>query len=352
MKKHCLFALVTIMLFLFTLPISTATPYWAKPGVYIEYTAKRYNPYIESQVNRGIKPELVTTASLLYFRNGTYYWVDCHNDTLIKFKILTERGEYLTMGVLLNLKNVTIKFEAQNGTQISAFWNSADVISTSKRVLADGKVSVKVKLRSLRIFGEYRIRKKDGMVFGMNGTPYGHTFIWMENVSPNITLVTFPMYNWSATVKSVSPDNQRGLITYYGLFQPPIVTVAVIGPPFKIPGKIEFTTVTPDSLRYDPSTGLVLNIGSVGVALVPDLAAIGIPFASFTDEYYQFKVQNEQENNYLYPTGLVFYDTNAEFQKVQEIPFSKARTIWKYVFWTSIVFLSFVVLKRSFGWPK
>jgi hypothetical protein len=336
-----------MILILLTLPSSTATPYWVKPGIYVEYAAKRYDPYIENQVSLGTRPDLITTASLLYIRNGTSYWIDCYNDTTIKFRVFRKENGYFIVGVVVDLKNVTIKFEVPRDGHVTPFWDSADVLSISRKVLSDGTVGVKVKLRSLRILEDYKIRERDGVVIGPDGTIYGHTFLWMENVSPNSTLVVLPQYHWNATVIGVSPENQKGLMTYYRIFDPPIVMVMAMGPPLVIPKRLEFSTNTPEGLMYDPSTELVLDIGSVGIAIVPDLAAISIPFATFTDEYYQFKIQHHKGGNVKYPTGLILYDTNAGFQRAQQEPFPKPKTPTEYCFYASIIFLGAVIARKE-----
>ncbi|WP_456395846.1 hypothetical protein [Thermococcus sp.] len=351
MKGYRLWALVVII-FLYALPISTATPYWVKPGVYIEYIAQRYDPYIETQISHGTKLESVTTASILYFRNGTEYWVDSYNDTLIKFKILGESGEYFVVGVIIELKNVTIKFSLHNGTSAPAFWESTDMLSTSKRVSADGEVSVKVKLRSLRIFGEYRIRKRDGMVFGIDGRPYGHTFLWINpNETPkgNDTFVVLPTLNWTMKVERVSAMDKPKK-TYYGEFGPPTAILSLMGPPLVIKGRLEFTTQTPGGICYDPATGMVLSPTTLSILISPDLAAIGIPFASFMDE----RVAYDQmvKGNPMWAGLLPLYDTNAEFQRVEEVPFSKAKTPWKYAFYIALTVLGVIAGTRGRGLPK
>ncbi|WP_457750473.1 hypothetical protein [Thermococcus sp.] len=347
MEKYHLWTLVMVI-FLFTLPISTAAPYWVKPGVYIEYTATRYDPYIESQVSQGIRPELVTTASILYFRNGAIYWVDCHNDTTIKFKILEEKEGYLTVGVRIDMSNVTVKVSVPSGENLSPIWEQNEVIKVETIPIPgnSGTREYKVYLRSLRIEGVYRIRESDGAVFSLNGTYYGHTFLWIDpNSIPreNETFVVFPTLNWTMKVEKVSVRD-KPTKTYYGKFGPPVATLSLLGPPLVMKGIVEFTTQTPESLRYDPSTGMVISPTTMSILISPDLAAIGIPFASFTDERVAYNLEVKKDISWA---GLLpLHDTNAEFQEVQKVPFSKARTVWEYLFLGSLAMLGAVLSVR------
>ncbi len=119
--------------------------------------------------------------------------------------------------------------------------------------------------------------------------------------------------------------------TYYGKFGSPVATLSLLGPPLAVKGIVEFTTQTPVDLRYDPSTGMVLSLTTISILISPDLAAIGIPFASFTDERVAYSQMVEKKGS-LWAGLLPLYDTNAEFQKVQKVPFLKAQTPWEYLF--------------------
>ena len=340
---------VLLMIFLLvtlTLPLSSATPYWAKPGVYIEYAALRYEPYIQHQASAGTSPELVRTAFLTYLHNGTLYRIYAYNDTHIRFRILDEKDGYLTVGVRIEMKNVTVKVSVPSGENLSPIWEQSEVIKVEAPHTPTGsKVrEYKVHLRSLSIVGVYRIRESDGAVFSVNGTYYGHTFLWIDpDATPkeNGTFVVIPSLNWTMKVKGVS-SRDEATKTYYGEFGPPVSTLSLIGPPLVMEGVVEFTTETWGYIRYDPATGMVLSPTTLSVLISPDLSAVGIPFAAFTDERVAYDY--EVNRNYVWAGLLPLYDTNAEFQVGEEVPFSRPGTKLKYVFYGSLALFGLAVV--------
>jgi hypothetical protein len=85
---------------------------------------------------------------------------------------------------------------------------------------------------------------------------------------------------------------------------------------------------------------MVLSPTLLSILISPDLAAIGIPFASFTDERVAYT--QIVERNFAWAGLLPLYDTNAEFQGVERVPFSKANTPGRYAFLASLVVLGAV----------
>ena len=211
--RRTLKAAVLAVLILLELPVTVATPYWVRPGVYIEYAALRYEPYIQYQASAGTSPELVRTASLAYLHNGTLYRIYAYNDTHIRFRILDEKDGYLTVGVRIEMKNATVTVSVPIGESLSPIWEQSEVIKVE--ALHTPTVSkvreYEVHLRSLSIVGVYRIRESDGAVFSTNGTYYGHTFLWIDPDKPpteNETFVVLPSLNWTMKVKK-PPQGMR-----------------------------------------------------------------------------------------------------------------------------------------------
>jgi len=325
-----------------------AAPYWVKPGVYIEYVVTRYDPYIQYQASAGTSPELVRTAFLTYLHNGNLYRIYAYNDTHIRFRILDEKDGYLTVGVCIEMKNVTVKVSVPKGKNLSPIWERSEVIKVEAlhTPMSSEVREYEVHLRSLSILGVYRIRESDGGVFSVNGTYYGHTFLWIGPDNPpkeNETFVVLPTLNWTMKVKKVSSVDEAKK-TYYGEFGPPVSTLSLVGPPLVINGVVEFTTETWGFIRYDPATGMVLSPTTLSVLISPDLSAVGIPFAAFTDERVAYDY--EVNRNYVWAGLLPLYDTNAEFQRVEKVLFPKPKTKLKYVFYGSLVVFGLVAIVR------
>ena len=343
-KSKVLLVLLTLLLYQFSYVI--AAPYWVKPGVYIEYAALRYEPYIQYQASTGTSPELVTTALLSYLHNGNLYRIYAYNDTYVRFRILDEKDGYLTVGVRIEMKNVTVEAIVPLGRNLTPIWERSEVIKVEALPTPIGsKVrEYDIFLHHLSIVGVYRIRASDGAVFSMNGTYYGHTFLWIDPDKPpkgNETFVVLPALNWTMKVEHVySMDNATK--TYYGKFGPPVSILSIIGPPLVIKGVVEFTTNTPGYIYYDPTTGLVLSPTTLPMLISPDLSAVGIPFAVFNDERAAYDCEVKR---YCPWAGLLLlYDTNAEFQQAKEVPFPKPKTPVEYVFYGSLTLLGLVIV--------
>ncbi|WP_054840423.1 hypothetical protein [Thermococcus sp. JCM 11816] len=215
---------------------------------------------------------------------------------------------------------------------------NVSIAYTSKSVGKEGKVGIPYYV----ISGLYLIRKNDSSVFDLNGTFYGHTILWVDpgGDSPreNQTFMILPgANNWKAHVKSLGSMDVR-LNTYFGPFGPPVSTIRLVGGDPQLPGGVEMTPAFRTSIVYDPSTGLVfVPPSTLPVAMFPDLAAIGIHFALFTDQKGMYTREHDKATNW--PSGILLYDTNAQFQEVETVPFSEAGTPTKYVFYASLLLL-------------
>ncbi len=363
MRKAIPSMLVTMFILIGSLHSALAAPYWVKPGVYIEYIAKRYDPYFP--LVTGARPEQIHTAEIFLEVNGTLFKISAHNDTRVRFEFLNEERGYLTVRATIEMTNVTLQSTFLNNiSKYPVFWNPEDVISEELIPNPDygflDCVWLRVQLNKLNIFGIYQIRVRDGAVFDRNGNYYGHTFLWIEPGDPPMTNETFSIRgNVTNTVWKTGNLN-RPLMTYYGKFGPPLFSVMLTTENFKLSQRIDDNrnyTLLEVSFGgpsgggiYDPFTGIAIYPTAVGAAPYADFYAIGIRWAVFEDELGAYRAMKEKDSLWL--SGLVLYDTNAEFQKVQEVPFSKAQTPLRYMFWVSLVLLGSIVVTRGWRRPK
>ncbi len=58
---------------------------------------------------------MIRTAFLVYIVHNTSYRIYAYNDTYVKFKVLSEKGGYLTVGVRIRMSNVTVKVTVPAG---------------------------------------------------------------------------------------------------------------------------------------------------------------------------------------------------------------------------------------------
>ncbi len=342
--------LFTISLLVFP---AYAYPYWVKPGVYVKYAALSYEPYVQYMESQGVK-ERPMTMILFYNHSGALFNIHATGDVFLTFKIERDNGTHFEVAFRLTAHNVTVDVVLENGTDLPTFWNESEVVSFSAReAWWPGGVEYKIVLKSLEITGSYYIRKRDGVVIGRDGRTYGHTFLWYdptENLegSPyvNLTPVAPPFY-LNGTI-----GIDKELVTYYGTFGPPIGRIVLVQ---RNPGPIQVCfsagnrRVCPfgtggheivGGFTYDPDSGITL----AGDMLVPptDIRATGVVYALFSDLkgcYF-----NEVKEDYsVYPV-LQLYDTNAEFQVGEEVPFSRPGTKLKYVFYGSLVLFGLAVV--------
>ncbi|KUH34106.1 hypothetical protein APY94_03310 [Thermococcus celericrescens] len=125
--RRALKAAVLTLLMLLEPPLTIATPYWVKPGVYIEYAAHRYDPYFP--LVTGARPEMVRTAMLIYSVNGTLFRIEAHNDTRVRFEFLGMEDGFLLVRGTIEMENVTVTSIGLNSTKFPKFWDDGDVIS-------------------------------------------------------------------------------------------------------------------------------------------------------------------------------------------------------------------------------
>lgn len=115
LKRKGFVLLTAFLLAMLPLSLSSAAPYWVKPGVYIEYAAMRYDPYIQYKISQGTSPKLIRTAYITYIHNGTLYRIRVYDDVHVRFRVLEEKNGYLTVGVRIEMRNVTLGVSVPKG---------------------------------------------------------------------------------------------------------------------------------------------------------------------------------------------------------------------------------------------
>ena len=361
--RRTLKAAVLAVLILLELPVTAATPYWVKPGVYIEYAAHRYDPYFS--LVTGARPDMINTAMLIYSVNGTLFRIEAHNDTRVRFEFLGVKEGFLKVRGIIEMENVTVTSIGLNSTEFPKFWDSGDVISEKLEKSHDvgflDCVWLVVNLRKLTLAGEYRIRLNDSAVLGMNGTYYGHTFLWVDTSNPPKTGTIFSKAGTFEIAFSALRSINRSMMTYYGQFGPPLValftnfTRGEVSFAQRIDSGRKYMLMDISlhgpgpSLIYDPSTGIAVYPNPMSMAPYADFMAMGILWAEFVDEKAAYRMMAEKDDSWGY--GLVLYDTNADFEATEEVQFPRPETPSEYAYYASLgllvlMFVLTVVRKR------
>ncbi|NJE48175.1 hypothetical protein [Thermococcus sp. 9N3] len=359
---HLLGVTMIFLLILTGMEAVTAAPYWVKPGVYIEYIAERYDPYIQYLNGKGYVSNISKATSVIFYEyNGTVFRILTLNDTKIRFRVLEISNNLATIGVRIELNNVSILTLVKKNTTPPKFWDvgTSDVIIEPPHdpSIPEDMVWYKIFTKRAVITGVYKLRLNDSAVFDLNGKFYGHTGLWYqatEDWNPSLPFIVEPG-NVSYYIQKTG-SWKRSFWTPYGTFGPPVGvlnleskggTIEVsIGRIFKIFER----TVSPNStstVLFDPNSGIIIGHSPTEFTF-PDLQAIGVIFGFFNDQRGAYL--NQVKRDYSTWSGLLLYGTNAKFQKVQKITFSKVQTPLSYTFWVSLVLLGSIVAAR--GWGK
>ncbi|CAI1493393.1 MULTISPECIES: hypothetical protein [Thermococcus] len=357
MRKAIPSMLVTMFILIGSFHSALAAPYWVRPGVYIEYIAKRYDPYFPLVV--GARPEQIHTAEIFIKINGTIFEVYANNDTRVIFKFLSVQNGYLTVETRIEMENVTIVSMGLKNSTFPEFWDRNEVISTSIEPSHDAGFLdcqwLKVKLGHLTLSGKYLIRLSDGAVFDMEGRYYGHTALWVDpSRLPESNETFFKFGSVVSKVYNVSPIDQK-MMTYFREFGPPLIGISRTLEGFNVTQELgdgrKFTLlelhVQGPAIYgiYDPSSGLCLYPSTWVLTLLPDFGAIGIVFAVFTDELSAYRVQKEHSK--LWGSGLVLYRTNIGATETEKVSFSGEGTPLEYAFCASLILLGVILITRE-----
>ncbi|MDK2913534.1 MAG: hypothetical protein PWQ79_449 [Thermococcaceae archaeon] len=329
-------------MFLFVSPVY-ALPYWVKPGVYIEYAATRYEPYIQYRLSQGDRPEWIQTSLMVYNYSGVLYILRTFNDTIVEFRLKKE-GDYIRSNVQVTLYNVSISTTLPKDISPPVFWNESEVIETevenSHYLGFEDWKWYRFHVKKVVISGEYLIRVKDYHVIKGN-VDYGHTMLFDDPANPLNKGDSFSLYPISIKIQDARIDNERVLKGRYTQFYPPTKTVVTeayalnITQPFGKGYNILSTLMGTLIYTFDASDGKLITTYNDG----PDLWAVGILDTQFTDEYGQYKMEVEHEESCA--GGLVLKSFKIAGENAEEeVSFNRPRSKAAYLFYTSLALLS------------
>ncbi|NJE31268.1 hypothetical protein E3E38_09470 [Thermococcus sp. 18S1] len=322
--RRALKTAVLVVLVLLELPLTAATPYWAKPGVYMEYASLRNEEIARQYAARNMT---ISTADITIDLNGTYAVISAYGDTFLTFNITSETREYLVVRMTLRAFNVTLK---EFGPKIVRIWRDSAVINQTK--LENETVFT---LSRIDYSCTYRIRKSDNAVFDTEGVNYGHTFLW-DDLGNDPIAVGEPFQLIGFSGNSVSKvvnvtDLDLSVVTSTANFSKPIVYVRTGGGgAIKTPvGEVSFSG-TDAVMYFDGSSGMFVT---GFFPTTPDLAACGIKMVYFMDQWGMYMSRNHKKEGVLYTYGIGFYDTNADFGEVETLEYSGQESSAGYVFY-------------------
>ncbi|WP_456420560.1 hypothetical protein [Thermococcus sp.] len=340
MAKHRLINLLLLVAILMVSSLVSAS----EVGSYtsLTYGASRYDPYIHYRVSQGDKPDWITTSLMIYNYSGVLYVIKTYNDTVIRFNLSDENNGYILSHVQIELTNVTVMTVLPKGVHPPAFWKETEVLSAKTEKSHDPDFKDWIwhvfKLREVTITGSYLIRESDMQVV-KDGKAYGHTMLFDSPLHPLEKGSAFSRYPFSTVVGRVTVDNKNPRrwknITYY----PPLKTVVTEGYSFNLTqpfGKgypIEIVQMATLIYTFDASDGKLVFTPNGG----PDLWAVGILSASFSDEYGLYQVEVKHDDSYA--VGLVLKSFKMGVKKSGTVSFHKPDVKTAYVFYGSLVIL-------------
>ena len=338
--KRSILPIILTSLILITLFHTTTAKYWVESGVHIEYIASRYNPYIQYSISHGSRPDWITTSLMIYNYSGVLYVIKTYNNTAIRFNISDENNGYILSQVQIELRNVTVMTVLPKGIRPPIFWNTSEVISTKTEESRDPDFKNWVwhvfKLRSVSLEGSYLIRKTDLQVV-KDGKVYGHTMLFDSPLHPLGRGSSFSRYPFSTIIDKVTVDNKNlkrwRNITYY----PPLKTVVTKGYSFNLTQPFgrgyPIVSVQMATLIYtfDASDGKLVFTPNGG----PDLWAVGVLSASFSDEYALYQVEVKRDDSYA--VGLVLKSFKTGVKKSNTLSFHRPDVTTAYIFYGALV---------------
>jgi hypothetical protein len=323
---------------------AVATSYWS--GVNMDYISSRYDPCIHYRISHGGKPDWITTSLMIYNYSGVLYVIKTYNNTAIRFNISDENNGYILSQVQIELRNVTVMTVLPKGIRPPIFWNTSEVISTKTEESRDPDFKNWVwhvfKLRSVSLGGSYLIRKTDLQVV-KDGEVYGHTMLFDSPLHPLGRGGSFSRYPFSTIIDKVTVDNKNlkrwRNITYY----PPLKTVVTsrysfnLTQPFGKGYPLVNVQMAVMIYTFDASDGKLVFTPNGG----PDLWAVGVLSAYFSDEYSLYQVEVKGDDSYA--TGLVLESFKTEVERFEVATFRNPDVKTAYAFYCSLVILGVIL---------
>jgi len=308
----------------------------------LTYIASRYNPYIHYCVSHGDKPDWITTSLMIYNYSGVLYVIKTYNNTAIRFNLSDENNGYILSHVQIELSNVTVMTVLPKGVHPPIFWNKSEVLSEktekSHEPGFNGWTWYVFKLQKVTLTGSYLIREADMQVV-KDEKAYGHTMLFDDPLHPLEKGSMFSKYPFSTVVGRVTVDNKNPRrwenVTYY----PPLKTVVTdrysfnLTQPFGRGYPIEIVQMATLIYTFDASDGKLVFTPNGG----PDLWALGVLSASFSDEYALYQVEVRHDDSYA--VGLVLRSFKTGAKKSNTLSFHKPDVKTAFVFYGSLAVL-------------
>ena len=291
------------------------TPYWVRPGTYLEYRAQSYHhPY---------------SGGFYLLVNGTRVGITGSNITIL-FRVTSVARGVARVRVSFSINgnnNSPVRVLYPDNATFRPFWSNGSLLNTTR--LPNNITEVLVRnftpnikyinatlfnttklpgnitralLRNITITGEYMINLTSGWVYDMSGKPYGHTVLW-DGFRSN---ETFALYNGEKVrIKEVRIANVS-FSSYYSVFPKPNLIVKsdrVVG----LSGSPRlFEAVY--SPGYDVCISFIMDP-------IPDFNAVGVYDFLWTDEVASSKDMKLTEGreglvNGVWPIGVILSKAN------------------------------------------
>jgi len=262
------------------------TPYWVRPGTYLEYKAQSYHhPY---------------SGGFYLLANGTRFGITGSNITIL-FRVISVARGFARVRVSFSINgnnNSPVRILYPNNATFQSFWQNASLLNTTK---LQGNIT-RALLRNITITGEYLINLTSGWVYDMSGKPYGHTVLW-DGFKPD---ETFALYNGEEVrIKEVKIANVS-FSSYYSVFPKPNLVVKsdqLVG----LSGSPRFFEAV-----YSPGYDVCI---SFLMGPIPDFNAVGVYDFLWTDEVASSKDMKLTGGrgglvNGVWPVGVILSEAN------------------------------------------
>jgi len=311
---------LVVVLFLMA-PLTSATPYWFKEGIYAKYTARSEKMFIDVNTPKGhttyICPYVEFTWRVLRVSGDKAQMallLQGYNCTKSVWKELDEKAARQLLKEYQERYNFTggncLRIESETGNVTVCEDSYAEQTSQHKvgLAIADGKghfFNESFVPENFTRSGLLELDLRTGE-FYVNGTSVGRNFLWTENPANITGLEVMP----GLEVEEVKMINSTAM-TYYGDFNAPVYMahtnmMTVEGGH----GKCVFL--------YDGSSGLAIAFFT---PFSPLWKALGISEAMIQDTEFAKEHEKEmKESNKMPPFGLVLAETNIDFTKPAELP--------------------------------
>ncbi len=254
------------------------TPYWLKPGTYLEYYANAtqnhtYGVAISYSyrgcpiIIRGQQVQVIFTVA-----NVSDGWV------YIKARVTVMGSNYLLklvksgkVKVPIQLAYVATVFQGNNPEfRFPSTWGKHVMV---RNATLGNEKKIKVEYwKNITISGSYKVNIATGKVYSLNGTYYGHTVLWGWRTGEEANETVAWSGNAPLRIKKLETINTT-VLTYMGEFHGPnvlVITNTVTVPPLAVVSLL---------IWYNPGKELTLSF----MGVVPDLEAIGLKAVGAVD---------------------------------------------------------------------